>query len=87
MDQLLDNEGLPVDFEPLSLPEMLNDTEDSEYRLTPNSPENHLLVGYWNEGVIIGPQQPGGVVVTMRPPSRTVPASWMDSDAIHHGCA
>ena len=68
MDQLLDYEGVPVDFEPLSLPETLNDSEDSEYRWTHDSPEDHLLVGYWNEV--------GGVVVPEVHIGYTGPSDW-----------
>lgn len=58
IEALLDYEGVPVEFEPVSLATDLNDPEDrAEFRWTPSTPENHLLTGYWKDvGGIIVPE-------------------------------
>lgn len=58
MEELLDNQGVPIEFEPLSLPETLNEPGDSSTsRWTPDTGEDRLLVGYWNKvGGIIVPE-------------------------------
>lgn len=69
MDALLEYEGLPVEFEPLSLATDLNDPEDSEtLQWTPSTPENHLLVGYWKDA--------GGIIVPEVHIGDTGPAKW-----------
>lgn len=69
MDDLLDNQGVPVEFEPISLARDLNDAETREpYHWTPDTPENRLLTGYWNDV--------GGVIVTEVHIGETGPSNW-----------
>lgn len=69
MDALLEYEGLPVEFEPLSLATELNDPEDgNEFRWTPDTPENRLLTGYWKDV--------GGIVVPEVHVGDTGPTDW-----------
>lgn len=69
MEELLDNRGVPVEFESISLARDLNDAETPEpYRWTPDFPENELLVGYWNDV--------GGVIVTEVHIGGTGPSNW-----------
>jgi hypothetical protein len=58
MEELLDNQGVPIEFEPLSLPRTLNESDNrSEFRWIPDTREDRLLVGYWNSiGGIIVPE-------------------------------
>lgn len=69
IDDLLDNQGVPVEFEPISLARDLNDVETREpYHWTPDTPENRLLTGYWNDV--------GGVIVTEVHIGGTGPSNW-----------
>lgn len=69
MEALLDYEGVPVEFEPVSLATDLNDPEDrDEFRWTPSTPENHLLTGYWKDV--------GGIVVPEVHIGDTGPTEW-----------
>lgn len=69
MDELLDNQGVPVEFEPISLARDLNDADTREpFRWTPDTPENKLLTGYWNDA--------GGVIVTEVHIGGTGPSNW-----------
>lgn len=69
MEDLLNNQGVPVEFDPISLARDLNDAETREpYRWTPDTPENRLLVGYWNDV--------GGVIVTEVHIGKTGPSNW-----------
>jgi len=69
MDELLDNQGVPVEFEPISLARDLNDADTREpYRWTPDTPENKLLASYWNDV--------GGVIVTEVHIGGTGPSNW-----------
>lgn len=71
MEELLEYEGLPIEFKPLSLATDLNEPEDSEaFRWTPNTPENHLLVGYWTDV--------GGIIVPEVHIGDTGPTTWPD---------
>ncbi len=57
MEELLDNQGVPITFEPLSIRRTLDDPERGAARWTPDPGEDRLLAGYWNDvGGIIVPE-------------------------------
>jgi len=61
MDELLDNQHVPIKFEPLNLSDTFpGDDEGTQW--TPGSGEDRLLAGYWNEigGVIVPEVHIGG---------------------------
>jgi len=69
MEALLEYEGIPVEFDPVSLASDLNDPEDREaFRWTPSTPENHLLTGYWKDV--------GGIMVPEVHIGDTGPTAW-----------
>lgn len=69
MEQLLDYQGVPVEFEPMSLAATLTDTEDSStLRWSPQTVENRLLASYWD--------RVGGIVVPEVHVGATGPGNW-----------
>jgi hypothetical protein len=69
LNELLNFEGVPVEFEPISLATDLNDPDNAnEFRWTPSTPENRLLTGYWKEV--------GGIVVPEVHIGDTGPSDW-----------
>ena len=69
IDELLDNEGVPVEFEAISLAESMTDIEGrKEIGWRPTTPENRLLVGYW--------KQVGGTMVTEVETGASGPSKW-----------
>lgn len=69
MAELLDNQGVPIEFEPISLARDLNDAETrASFRWTPDTPEDRLLAGYWSDV--------GGVIVTEVHIGGTGPSNW-----------
>lgn len=69
MDELLDGKGVPVEFEPPSLADTMTDIEGrEEMGWSPTTPENRLLVGYW--------QQVRGTIVTEVETGASGPANW-----------
>ena len=69
MEELLNNEGVPIKFEPVSLAAGLNDPDDREaVHWEPTTKEDQLLAGYWNEV--------GGIVVPEVHIGGTGPSEW-----------
>lgn len=69
MDELLDNEGVPVEFEDVSLAESMTDVDSrDELGWRPTTPENRLLMGYW--------QQVGGTIMTEVETGGGGPSNW-----------
>lgn len=68
MEELLDNEGVPVSFEPPRITDIEAGDAGDDHRWTPDTPENRLLVGYW--------QDVGGVMVPEVHVGATGPGDW-----------
>lgn len=69
LDELLDNEGVPVAFEDISLAESMTDVESRDtLGWDPTTPENRLLVGYW--------QHVGGTILTEVETGGGGPGNW-----------
>lgn len=67
MEELLDSQHVPVEFEPLSLTDTLPG-EDAGTQWKPKSGEDRLLTGYWNEV--------GGIIVPEVHLGKTGPSNW-----------
>lgn len=71
IEELLDYQGVPVEFDPISLARDLSDADTrTEFQWQPTSPEDHLLVGYW--------KQVGGVMATEVHIGGSSPGNWPD---------
>lgn len=68
MEELLDNEGVPITFEPLSIRRTLDDDEHGASPWRPSPGEDRLLAGYWNDV--------GGVIVPEVHIGKTGPSDW-----------
>lgn len=69
IEELLDEKGVPVEFEDITLAGSLthvNDRDETGWR--PTTPENRLLVGYW--------KRVGGTVVTEVETGASGPSNW-----------
>ena len=73
MEDLLDNQGVPVTFEPLSIRQTLDDDERGVSRWTPDPGEDRLLAGYWDDV--------GGVIVPEVHIGETGPSDWPEGSS------
>lgn len=69
MAELLDNDGVPVEFEPSSLGDEFSDPGHTP-RWRAETPEDRLLAGYWNDV--------GGTIVTEVQIGTAGPSTWPD---------
>jgi len=68
MEELLDNQGVPITFEPLSIRRTLDDSNSVATNWTPDPGEDRLLASYWDDV--------GGVIVPEVHIGRTGPSDW-----------
>ena len=74
MEELLEGEHVPVEFEPASLAEELTEADDpDQFRWTPTTPEDRLLVGYW--------EQVGGTIITEVNIGDAGPSRWPEGSS------